>query len=155
MIDEEFECVGWVGLFHLLFLFPLGLWDVGKNEMAVVGCVLRVFDPEVTRGDAVIGKLGVAFDIGCVSPCAAEGEYAGRGSPVAFFFESGSGGGGVESKTPCETGFTEASGDRGADGLPFSFGFLVEMKSGVGAIPVFGDADDALGRGEREFEGGC
>lgn len=56
VVDEEFEDVGVVALFHLCFFLPGGLGFVGEEEVLVVEFGGWVFDPEVAGADLVVGE---------------------------------------------------------------------------------------------------
>ena len=122
--------------------------------MAIVGWGIDILDPEILGGDLVIGKARVAFDVFCISPSAADEEDAGRGAVIAFFFEHGTGWNGVDTESPSEAAFSEASGDGAADALPSIAVFFVKGEGDLGGIPSGGEADDGLLGLGGEFEGG-
>ncbi len=109
MGDEKFESVSRVVLFHLLSFFPWCKRIVGEDDVAIVGGREDILDPEVARRDASISELRVLADGGIIAPSAADAENACGGATVAFFFDCGSSGIGVQSETPDQPVFAEAS----------------------------------------------
>jgi len=92
VVDEKFQGVRGIGLFHLLFLLP---WRGGialENQMAVVMFGGGILHPQVARRDLTVKKPRVFANRGLISPCAAEGENTGRRAPVALFLGAGTGG---------------------------------------------------------------
>ena len=107
--DEKLELVSGVVLFHLLSFFPWCARIVGEDDVAIVGGGEDILDPEVARRDASISELRVLADAGIIAPSAADAENACGGAAVAFFFDCGSSGIGVQSETPDQAIFAEAS----------------------------------------------
>jgi len=153
--DEQLELMSGVILLHLLGLFPSSAWIVRQDDVTVVGGRLDILDPEVARGDAAIGELGVLANRGRVAPSTADAKDSGRGAAVAFFLGSGTSGIRVEAQSPDESLFSESALPRGTDLAPGVPGFFMPLQSDVRVVPIAGDPDQALLRRCGTFKARC